>query len=234
MVAAFPDLPDSHYLLAAAMLLGRGETRGVESFERTVFDPDLRAKVIFLRRILARFQGDTAKAIQLDRESPVWEGGDYPWAQEIAAAMTLAVAGDGEAARPRAALVLTKMQALREKEPRNSWLFAWIGMAHALLGQKDDALAHARKALEILPESRDALYGVENAVVSAAIHAWVGERDHALAEFERLLRVPHGTNAFTGPRGANARNSQVWFQPLWTDPRFQALVADPRNRAPLF
>jgi hypothetical protein len=78
------------------------------------------------------------------------------------------------------------------------------------------------------------VYGVENAVVSAAIHAWVGEREHALAEFARLLQVPHGTNAFTGPRGANARNSQVWFQPLWADPRFQALVADPRNRAPLF
>lgn len=233
-VAASSDHPETLYSLAAATLLGRGETREIESLERTVFDPDLRAHVLYLRRSLARFQGNTTRAIQLDRESPFWEGGDAPWAQETAAAMTLAVAGDGEAARARAALLLAKMEALREKEPRNSWLFAWIGVAHALLGRKDEALSNAGKALEILPESRDAVYGVENAVVSAAIHAWVGEREHALAEFARLLQVPHGTNAFTGPRGANARNSQVWFQPLWTDPRFQALVADPRNRAPLF
>jgi hypothetical protein len=38
---------------------------------------------------------------------------------------------------------------------------------------------------------------------------------------------PHETNVYELRR-------QISLWPLWDDPRFQALLADPRNNAPLF
>ena len=68
----------------------------------------------------------------------------------------------------------------------------------------------------------------------ASVYAWVGEKDLALAEFARLLKIPHGTNVFTAARGSSSLAAQVSFKPLWDDPRFQALLADPKNNEPLF
>ena len=71
--------------------------------------------------------------------------------------------------------------------------------------------------------------GARNAGLCASALAYVGEKDRALAEFERLLRVPFGTNAVLD-RG-------IWngsWKPLRDDPRFQALINDPKNNAPLF
>jgi TolB-like protein/Flp pilus assembly protein TadD len=234
LVKAFPEEQDGYFWLASVAFQARGSTAEMEAMSQRTFDPDRRSAVGYAKKILARFRGDTAEAIRLDREQPVWDGGESPWAQEMAAAITLMNAGDFTAARARLTTTLAVMNEKKEKEPLNSWLFAWLGQAHALLGEKAEALACAQRSLEILPESRDAMYGVENAVMAVSTYAWVGEKDHALAEFARLLKTPHGTNIFTAPRGSNRRDTQVSFKPLWDDPRFKALVADPKNNAPLF
>ena len=206
----------------------------MDALGRHTFDPNRRSAVDYLRITLARFRGDMAEAIRLDRQQPVWDGGLSPWAQDMAAAITLVNAGELTAARARLTTAMAVMNEKKEKEPLNSWLFAWLGQAHALLGEKAEALACAQRSLDILPESRDAIYGVENAVIAASTYAWVGEKERALAEFARLLKTPHGTNSFTAARGLNDSDTQVSFKPLWDDPRFQALVADPKNNAPLF
>ena len=43
-----------------------------------------------------------------------------------------------------------------------------------------------------------------------------------------------GTNVFAAKRGSISVNAPVSFQPLWDEPRFQALLADPRNNERLF
>ena len=234
LAAAFPERLDVEVRLAANAFLARGSTTAADAFSRRIFHPGQHQLGAAYRRSLARFRGDTQEAIRLDRESPYWEDGDPRWAQEVAAAVTLANAGDHVAARARATSALAVMEAERPQQPASSWLFAYMGMAQALLGQKEEAIANARHAMEILPESRDAVFGVENAVVLASVYAWVGEKDLALVEFARLLKTPHGTNVFTAARGSNSLNVEVSFQPLWDDPRFQALLADPQNNAPLF
>ncbi len=232
--AAFPESINVAMRLAANAFLARGSTSESEAFSRRNFHDAPPQLFAYQRRMLARLRGDTAEAIRLDRESPYWDGADHPWAQETAAAVTLADAGDLVAARARAASALAIMEAERPRQQANSWLFAWMGMAQALLGRKEEAIASARHALEILPESRDAVFGVENALVLASVYAWVGERDLALAEFARLLKTPQGANVFAAARGSISVNVPVSFKPLWDDPQFRALLADPKNNEPLF
>jgi len=100
-----------------------------------------------------------------------------------------------------------------------------LALAHALLGHHDECLRCIAKVKEVMPESKDALLGPQRACDCAEALAWVGERDQALAEATRLLQVPYGLNVYTmaGIGG-----------PLKTDPRYLALIRDPKNNAPLF
>ena len=98
----------------------------------------------------------------------------------------------------------------------------------AILGHKEDALRFAHKAVELLPESRDAFRGPELGQRLAFVYAWTGDKDRAIAELTRLLRVPgFGLNVHYLRRSA-------WSAPLHGDPRFEALLKDPKNNAPLF
>jgi hypothetical protein len=62
----------------------------------------------------------------------------------------------------------------------------------------------------------------------AGIMAWGGDKDSALAEVARLIRLP-SAELMT----ADLRVNPFWA-PLRGDRRFEALLNDPKNRAPLF
>jgi serine/threonine-protein kinase len=59
------------------------------------------------------------------------------------------------------------------------------------------------------------------------ILAWVGEKDEAIAEYSRLLHVPYGANV-------NLSRVDPGWLPIRDDPRFKALLADPKNNEPLY
>ena len=121
------------------------------------------------------------------------------------------------------------MNALLGEQPLNAQLWAGLSLAHGLLGAHDEAVRCGAKARELLPESRDALSGVGISALCASALAYAGEKDRALAEFERLLHVPFGTNPILD-RGICSGS----WKPLRDDPRFQALLNDPKNNLPLF
>jgi tetratricopeptide (TPR) repeat protein len=97
-----------------------------------------------------------------------------------------------------------------------------------MLGNPDEALRIMRRALELTPESMDAAEGARHAVSRAWVYAWMGDQDRALAEFARLLRQPGVVTV------SLLRQSLRWNTPLRGDPRFEALLNDPKNNAPLF
>lgn len=194
LINAFPEDEAGYFELALVAYEGRGSSAETDDFSRHVFAPERRSRVDNLRKILARLRRDTPAAIRLDHEQGGLTTGTgvTVWARQMEPAITLVNAGDLTAARSRVTAALALMNEEKGKQPTNSWLFAWLGQAHALLGDKAEALACAQRSRELRPESRDAIDGVQNAVMAASVYAWIGET--ARAEFTRLLGIPNGTD----------------------------------------
>jgi TolB-like protein/cytochrome c-type biogenesis protein CcmH/NrfG len=139
-------------------------------------------------------------------------------------ALILAAQGDLAAARAR----LPDARARLEREPLNPRVWARVGMVAALRGEKEEAQRCARRAVELMPESKDAFSGMAYAASWAFVLAWTGDKDRAIAEYSRLLRLP-----FSGLNVHEMKRDPT-YHPLRGDPRFEALLNDSKNNAPLF
>jgi TolB-like protein/Flp pilus assembly protein TadD len=93
-----------------------------------------------------------------------------------------------------------------------------LAFIHAALGRKEDALREGRRAVELLPISKDAYDGPILATNLAAIYAQVGKRDLALEQLATLIEVPNG------PTPGTLRAEPEW-DALRGDPRFEKIVA---------
>jgi serine/threonine-protein kinase len=109
-------------------------------------------------------------------------------------------------------------QALQES-PDDASRHAMLGQILAGLGQKEKAIAEGKRAVEILPESKDALDGPQMTVWLAQIYAWTGEYDQALQLLDHSLSTPNGITA------PILKLDPVW-DPLRGDPRFQKLCEE--------
>jgi len=104
-----------------------------------------------------------------------------------------------------------------QSKPDDPELLAGLGVIDAMLGRKEEALREGRRALELLPLEHDAIRGMNLSIFLVWIYAWTGEEDQALAELERLVKIPNG------PNYAQLRLYPL-FEPLRGDPRFEAIV----------
>jgi TolB-like protein/Flp pilus assembly protein TadD len=91
------------------------------------------------------------------------------------------------------------------------------GLILATLGRKQEAIAEGKRAVELLPESRDAFDGPQYTASLARIYALTGESDEAFRLLDHLLNVPNGGAIMM------LKLDPVW-DPLRKDPRFQALI----------
>ena len=102
--------------------------------------------------------------------------------------------------------------------PEDASRHAQLGMTYAALERKGDAIREGKRAVELLPESKDAFGGPGITIYLAQIYAWTGEPEQALALIEHSLQTPAG---ITVPL---LKLDAVW-DPLRSDPRFQRLLA---------
>ena len=93
-----------------------------------------------------------------------------------------------------------------------------MSQAHAILGNRDEAVRSAQRAVELLPISRDAMEGPAYVVNLAETYASFGEVEAAVEQFDLYLSVP-------APRSITRILLDPAIDPIRDDPRFQALVA---------
>lgn len=102
------------------------------------------------------------------------------------------------------------------EDPEDSRYYSALGIAHAGLGRKKDALLAAEKATEILPLPKEFMAGTFRARDLAQVYTMVGEYDKAFDLIEKLLSL---TGEISVPF---LRLDPVWT-PLLTHPRFKRL-----------
>jgi serine/threonine protein kinase/Tfp pilus assembly protein PilF len=105
------------------------------------------------------------------------------------------------------------------KSPENAQLLSQLAVIDALLGDKEAAIKQAKRAVEMLPTSKDAVDGPCLLINLAAVYAWTNELDLAFQTLGPLTKTPGGV--YYGL----LKCDPLW-DPLRKDPRFDQLLAE--------
>jgi TolB-like protein/Tfp pilus assembly protein PilF len=132
--------------------------------------------------------------------------------------------GENPDANPSFAVAREQLSQKVRASPGNALLLSALGIVDALLARKEDSIKEARRAVEILPISKDAMDGPGVLANLAVAYAWTDEPDLAFEQLGVLAKTPEGI--YYG----QLKTDQLWT-PIRNDPRFEKLLAElaPRN-----
>jgi tetratricopeptide (TPR) repeat protein len=136
------------------------------------------------------------------------------WCEGIVAQMR----GDKVAARAAFSSARNEMAKLVHEQPAYAEALCALGMADAALGNKEDAIREGRRAVELLPVTKDAIIGPLLVQNLALIYAWTSEKDLAFEQLSVAAKLP-GYLSY----------GELRLHPDWdslrSDPRFDKIVA---------
>jgi TolB-like protein/Tfp pilus assembly protein PilF/class 3 adenylate cyclase len=127
---------------------------------------------------------------------------------------------NGDKAAAHAAFTTARNEAAKliADQPDYAEALCVLGVADAALGNKEDAIREGRRAVELLPVSKNAIEGALLIEYLALIYAWTGEKDLAFEQLAIAARIPSYLSY------GELRLHPRW-DPLRGDPRFEKIVA---------
>ena len=114
-----------------------------------------------------------------------------------------------------------------KEAPASAIRHANLGWLYAFMGRKEDAIREGRPAVEMKPESKDAVDGVIVNCYLALIYARVGEKNLTFPLLERLLKTPGAVDSVDYSVTVNDLKRRWEWDPIRSDPRFQKLLEQP-------
>lgn len=200
----------------------RADTRPLHSVVESIVAEDrgAMASLVVQWMLLALCERDRAGAAQvlevISPEGTEDTGTKYPkaWYEGIVARAF------GETEKAKAAFTVAR--AAVEKTVREQPIYAQplslLGMIDAGLGRKEDAIMEGRRAVELLPVSKDAMSGASLVEHLALIYAWTGEKEQACQQLNVVASIPYDLNY------GKLRLHPFW-DPLRGEPCFEKIVA---------
>lgn len=231
-LALTPDNIETHiYRAAALQMCGdlEGSRRGLAAIPA---DYDPQGSVSLARFNLALAMRQPEAALAAIAMAPTWlldNVNNVLIPATLLRGRALALLG---ATGPACAAFIGAQQELEgqlREAPQHAGVHANLAIAHAGLGKKDDALASARRATDLLPIAKDMLDGTFYLASLAKIEAQVGEHQLALNHIEQLLAASAGHEVSV----ASLRSEPAWDS-LRNDPRFLKLLAGADGEASAF
>src|SRR6266566_3826564 len=137
-----------------------------------------------------------------------------PWCEGVVAQLR------GDKATAHAAFTITRTEAAKlvAEQPDYPEGLCVLGMADAALGYKEDAIREGRRAVELLPVTKDSSVGALLVKNLALIYAWTGEKDLAFEQLTIAAKLP-------GFLSYGELRLHPYWDPLRGDPRFEKIVA---------
>lgn len=132
--------------------------------------------------------------------------------------------GDASGAERAFSAAHVEMEKILHEQPDYAQAFCVLGMSDAALGRKEDAIREGRRAVELLPVTKDMMAGGVVLANLAIIYAWTGEKDLALEQLARAIRFPSPEFISYGQLKLHP-----FWDPLRDDPRFEKLVEESKK-----
>jgi TolB-like protein/class 3 adenylate cyclase len=221
------SLAEARFLRASAWFDGTGDSSLLDqAMAETPAEVDQDGLITLFRydAYMLEHRFDEAERIIVASPQLVFEN---PWGPPSPKSFLQGCAAMAKGEKPRARGLFEAALPYVQKEvtdhPEGASRHAQLGILLAYLGRKPEALAEAQRASELLPESKDAYYGLDISNMCATIFARLGDAGRAVPLIEGLLRTPRGVPL------QELRFSPDW-DPLRNDPRFQKILASPEPK----
>jgi TolB-like protein/Flp pilus assembly protein TadD len=220
-IAASPQAFQLRALKGFMAVLWKGDLGAAEKvFPSTPTENDPEGLITWARAFILTLERKFPEALQLlerFRGETMLTTTTAPAPKALLQGLIHLLQGDKTKAQPELEQARLVSEKLLREAPEDSARHGQHGLILAALGQKQEAIAEGKRAVELLPESQDALDGPHATATLSQIYAWTGEFDEAFPLLDHLLAVPSN---LTVPI---LKLDPAW-DPLRQDPRFQALI----------
>ena len=221
IITLAPEDPALRVARASIEFLSRGDTRPLHTAIDAILaqNPSAARPVAIQWLTLALCERDFAAAARAVANIPTdgisIENTWFPhsWFEAIAARAR----GDSAAARVQFTAAREQIERLMRDQPEYGEPLCVLGMIDAGLGRKVEAIQEGRRGVELVPEAKDVMNGVNARRHLAMIYAWVGEKDAALEELSAVTKRP-------GYLSYGRLKLHPEWDPLRGDPRFDEIV----------
>jgi TolB-like protein/Flp pilus assembly protein TadD len=224
-LALQPDLVEATLAIAMIPVWRSGDTRPMRTLLEGIppgFDPW--GLVTVLRWYVEYYDRDYAAALEglSHSELEYFEWGSSGFAQffvprTLYMGLCYVALGQIDLAHAAADSARRDLEARLREQPDDPRMRSSLSLAHALLGNKEEAIREGQRAVELEPISKDAVDGTYYVLNLGYTYARFGDVDAAVEQFERYLSVPApGSIAFILADPA--------VDPVRDHPRFQALL----------
>lgn len=156
----------------------------------------------------------------------VFQSDGMPMPKSFFRGCTALARGDTSAAQTQFAAALPAFEAAVREAPTTGLRHANLGLIYSFMGRKEDAIREGRRAVELEPESKDALVAPWMKGFLAMIYVRTGDLDSALPLLEHGLASPFPVDNTNCCITYNDLRKRWQWDPVRNDPRFQKLLAE--------
>ena len=144
--------------------------------------------------------------------------GDMPFPRAWCEGRVALLRGEIASARDAFTRARKEIEGVVSQQPDYAQALCALGMIDAVLGNKEDAIREGRRAVELLPVTKDSIDGAQLVQYLAVIYAWVGQKDLAFEQLRIASSIP-------GYLSYGSLQLDPLWDPLRGDREFEKIVA---------